>query len=503
MGVASSQSQQLKLSSSNIERRQGSLKTFTENSFNELEKTQSRILVSINSDNTVRISEGKSIATQTPREGCTSHIDDISVLATKEQNVKEVSKVEKKDEINQSSVQTIVISTENHDESEGIQKIDNRVKTPPLDFCEKETNSIVENPDLNQEKHDFCRGNDTVESNIVMDETDYSTDIGIQTDDDLEPRIAWGSKSVDSATTLHQHFKDEQKENYTCSESEMPTPAVPFEKLSLEKHGKYKVRLESDKEKCIISSASFLETGDAVVIDRSNQKLKFVDNKFQFISSYELPAKPWAVCSRGIDVYVTLGNTKIEHLIVEDMLIEHVEFFEIKGRCLGICVYDKHIAVGLQVGEICLLDFKGKKQETLQLPVLDGRTCNPWHLTATAEDNILVTDSDAGAVYCFNRKSELIFTFRDIGTPRGTGIDTDGNILVVGRDKETGSVITLLHKDKELKHMLHIEQQSEMKSRVLMKWEQLEFVPYCICYRSDRIVILGGIQEALKIMTFG
>ena len=196
-----------------------------------------------------------------------------------------------------------------------------------------------------------------------------------------------------------------------------------------------------------------------------------------------------------------MGNTTIQHLIVEDMIIEPAKSFEIKGRCLGICVLNNLLAVGLQVGEVCLLDSNGEQQGTIQLPSISGKPCNPWHLNATSEGNILVTDSDACTLFCVNQKSELIFTFKQQGSPRGTAIDSEGNILIVGRDMETGAVVSIVHKDEELRHMLHIEQQTDMKCRILMTWEQLEFVPYCVCFRKDRVVILGGIQESLKIMT--
>lgn len=291
-----------------------------------------------------------------------------------------------------------------------------------------------------------------------------------------------------------------------------PPTEVPFEEIALNRYGKYKVRLQSDQERCVLSAAVFLETGDAIVVDRSNQKVKYVDSKFQFISSHELPAQPWAVCARGTDVYVSMGHTQIQHLTVQDMIIEPAETFEIKGRCLGVCVYGEHLAVGLQAGEICLLNFKGEAEETIKLPQTDtGSPCNPWHLFASKQDNILVTDSDVGAVYCVNKNSEVIFAFRGLSSPRATAVDYHGNILVVGRDMTSavgpdvtsGAVVVVLHRDAELLNMLHIDADTKVRSRVLLTWDDLEFVPYCSSCRRDSVVILGGIQESLKIMILG
>lgn len=539
MGVSASQSQQSSVKLVNVfpvaqtnETNEGNkhrLDDLNRGGISDLirQNTQPKILVSINTDNTVKISHGKSIATQTPRNGLQLVVDDDS------NNVENRDSVEMGDVINENrqhrAVQTDIITTESQTEYDLViipTKYQSERSKPEIaknESSNTDDSNIYHDRNNDRQTVSTTSGNEAVmnenepvmtENEAVMTEneageTDYWTDTCIQTDDDVDnelgPIIAWGSKSADSATTLLQNDNDkesynkEDKEADTQMDCETPMPTRTFDELSLERYGKYKVRLSSDEEKCIISSATFLKTGDAVVIDRSNTKMKFVDNKFQYISSQELPAKPWAVCARGVDVYVTMGNTKIQHLTVIDMIMETMDTFQIKGRCLGICVFGEYLAVGLQIGEVCLLDFSGKKQGTIQLPTFNGKSCNPWHLLVTPENNILVTDSDAGAVYCVTKNSELIFTFKGLGSPRGTAIDLQRNILVVGRDKDTGAVVTILNKDMELRNMLHIEG-SDIKSRVLLTWEELEFVPYCICHRSDNVVVLGGIQEALKIM---
>lgn len=324
-------------------------------------------------------------------------------------------------------------------------------------------------------------------------------------------KIAWDEdiKHFSEDSAREHEFSDADCE-FTSSmtttliqtKSVSPRTEVVFDDLRLNKYGKYKVRLQSDTQKCILSCAMFMETGDTVAIDRSNQKVKYVDSKFQFISSHELPDKPWAVCTRGNDVYVTMGNTQIQHLSTVDMIVEPVEVFEIPGRCLGVCVYGDYLAVGLQTGEISLLNFRAEPQKTIQLPETQaGRPCNPWHLCASKQDNILVTDSDTGVVLCVNQTAEVLFTFRGMTSPRATAVDYHGNILVVGRDMSSGAVVMVLHKDMELLHMLHVEAGPSV--RTLLTWEELEFVPYCVSYRHDDVVVLGGIQDCLKIMKLG
>ena len=274
---------------------------------------------------------------------------------------------------------------------------------------------------------------------------------------------------------------------------------IEYETARLERYGKYKVKLSRDTTKCIISAATFLDGGDVIIIDRSNQRIKYIDANFQYISSYDLPHKPWAVCARGGDVYVSMGNTQLQHVFVKDMIIEPERIIEITGRCLGICILGEFIAVGLQIGEISLMDTMGESQKTIKLPVLEkGLPCNPWHMSVTKEENLLVTDSDAESIFCINLDSEVLFTFKMFSSPRGTTVDNQGNIILAGRDKTSGSVVVILSRNFELQRIIHINENEEGRS--LLTWAELEFVPYCVAYRPDNVVVLGGIQEALKII---
>jgi len=416
------------------------------------EHTEPKIIVSIANKSTVVISEGRSIATQTDNdEG--EHARHMFAIAP--ENTFEIVTVSKPKLPEQTA----------NDAEAGIQTPENKSGEPEPEEAWVESEAFSANETLNEE-----------------------TDIDIKGDDDNETPLPSSSAKV-----IPLELKK--------LENKSP---IPFEEMELSRYGKYKVRMSGDKEKCIISATTFLETGDAICIDRSNQKIKFVDAKFQYISAHDLENKPWAVCARGTDVFVTMGNTKIKHFTVVDMIMEAGSVFEIKGRCLGICVYGEHLAVGLQIGEICLLTTSGEVIGTIgPLPsTRQGKPCNPWHLSVSKENNLLVTDSDASIVFCINRKSEVIFSYTDMSSPRAAEIDKAGNIVIVGRDQDTEAVVIVLPRDMELQRMLYVDQLPvTCQAKKLVTWEQLEFVPYCVCIRAtDNVVVLGGIQESLKIM---
>ena len=91
--------------------------------------------------------------------------------------------------------------------------------------------------------------------------------------------------------------------------------------ITLESGGKYRISLPNDTEKCLISGMTFLDSGDLVLTDKGNQKVKFVDKKFEFISQLSV-SEPWDVCSVGNEIYVTFGtNTVLTNALVLPTLI--------------------------------------------------------------------------------------------------------------------------------------------------------------------------------------
>ena len=427
-----------------------------DNNVLEREITSPKLLVSIVNNSTFIISEGRSIGTQTGEEAfngptieANAGVGDIALAGVCNDNSTCTSNINQDKEVSAFSGDDV-----------------DSIKNTADGTWDEDTNLILKNLELEK---------DVSESEI---------------------------NSCDNTLTAFVETSDMSFPTVVQARNLSPRPEVPFEEITLNECGKYKVRLHSDKEKCMVSSSAFMETGDVVVIDRSNQKLKYVDSKFQFISSYEFSTTPWAVCARRNDVYVTLGNTQIQHLVIVDMTVEPGEVFETTGRCLGICVYKEYLAVGVQGGEIQLLDFHGEMQTTIELPKTEvGKPCSPWHLCTSKHENILVTDSDAGMVVCINEASEVVFIFRGMSSPRATAVDYHGNILLVGRDMSSAGVAMVLHKDMELLNMLHVD--AATKERTLLTWETLEFVPYCVSYRPDDVVVLGGIQTYLKIMRLG
>ena len=259
--------------------------------------------------------------------------------------------------------------------------------------------------------------------------------------------------------------------------------------VTLESSGKYRISLPSDTEKCLVSGMTFLDSGDLVLCDKGNQKVKFVDSKFQFISQLPI-SEPWDLCSVENEIYVTMGSTTIQHLFVKDMVLELGKTFEMSESCHGIANFNNGIAVGLKTSEIHLMNTQGEVKRIIKIPKTEkGRQMCPWHLSITEKFDILVTDPSLRTVCCLSSKGELLFRYPDMSNPRATISDSSGNIFLVGLNKDTNLVMQILRKAGDsvicVKSVIHLD--------------DMEFEPNAISLRkSDGLLVLGGMRHALK-----
>ena len=259
--------------------------------------------------------------------------------------------------------------------------------------------------------------------------------------------------------------------------------------ITLESGGKYKISLPSDTEKCAISSVAFLESGDLVLTDMGNQKVKYVDQKFKFISQIPM-AEPCGVCAVGNDIYVTNSTNTIQHLFVKDMVLEMGKTFDMNGKCYGIANFNNGIAVGLKSSEIQLMNTLGEVKRIIKIPKTEkGKLICPRHLSVTPKFDILVTDSEAKIVYCLDSKGELLFRYQNMSNPHATVSDSDGNIFLVGLNKETNLIMQILRKTGECATCV----------KSVLQMQDVEFEPRSICFRkSDGLLVLAGIRHAIK-----
>ena len=145
------------------------------------------------------------------------------------------------------------------------------------------------------------------------------------------------SQAVTSLTTITEEINKEVYQPHICFEC---NPAISFagdqdlgtvkcltsrtpqlkgfDEMSKTAGNKINVKLQSDAEDVFISGAAFLSSGELILCDPNNKKLKLLDKNLQMKESIDVPELPWDV-----------APVNQHQVIVTFPLKEYLQFFQV------------------------------------------------------------------------------------------------------------------------------------------------------------------------------
>lgn len=200
--------------------------------------------------------------------------------------------------------------------------------------------------------------------------------------------------------------------------------------------GKYSVKLDKEKS-CCVTSAAFLPTGDIIVADTVNNRLKLFDCFFQYITHLEFWTTPQHVsCSQNYPVaYVTFPD-RVRQFHVDKGILKRSGYVKVNGICKGISVnrYDgKALSLSLSdtEGTVALMTPGGNIQEEFNQDS-DGNNLfiSPEYLIITKNLKIIVSDKGTQSVVGLHSDGEVLFRYKGIRQPSGVCCDEQGYIYV-------------------------------------------------------------------------
>ena len=245
--------------------------------------------------------------------------------------------------------------------------------------------------------------------------------------------------------------------------------------------GKYSVKL--DKEKfCHVTSAAFLPTGDIVVIDTVNKKLKLFDCFFEYITHLTFRTAPQHVsCSHYYPyAYVTFPD-RVRQIHVDNGILKRCGYIKTDGICKGISVnrYDGKVLSLIKSdtkGEVALLTPGGNIQQEINEDTNGNNLfISPEYITITKNLKIIVSDKGTQSVVGLHSDGEILFRYKGIRQPTGVCSDEQGYIYV-------GCPFSV--------HQLNEE--GELVKLFLSKAE-IGFSPHCLSYSfKDNLLLVTG-----------
>ncbi|XP_060572983.1 uncharacterized protein LOC132730918 [Ruditapes philippinarum] len=205
--------------------------------------------------------------------------------------------------------------------------------------------------------------------------------------------------------------------------SQIPTKTADI-LFQIKGNQSYNVQVKSDKDRCYITSACYMEDGTIILADNNNRKLKRLHNYNYTVTDYcDLPGMPWQVCMiSNTQVAVTLQSQKEVHFISLESKMKTTN----KINTDFPCVYLAYAKNNLYISDL---------YTSIYVYTLSGRKLNHFSKDQSG-DKVpsaicsLAVNKDATRIYVGNDDDELIV------------LDNNGQIITSFSDEQKLKVTT-------------------------------------------------------------
>ena len=223
-----------------------------------------------------------------------------------------------------------------------------------------------------------------------------------------------------------------------CHTSRIPQQKG-FDEMSVTAGNKINVKVQSDTYDAFISGAAFLSSGELVLCDRSNYKLKLLDKNLQMKESIDVPEEPWDVAPvNQQQVIVTFPLKKYLQFIQVTPSLALGHKVDLGMKCCGVAVSRESIYISfIDSGEckIGIYDLTGKKKHILSpYNCKDGSNLqfkNTLYIDVLNDEKIFVSDvddkSNTSTVYCLESNGNVLYSISNPSYKRYLGINVDEN----------------------------------------------------------------------------
>ena len=249
-----------------------------------------------------------------------------------------------------------------------------------------------------------------------------------------------------------------------CNTSRIPQQKG-FDEMSVTAGNKINVKLQSDAEDACISRSTFLPSGELVLCDYYNNKLKLLDKKLQMQESIDVPAEPWDVAPvNQHQVIVTFPDEKYLQFIQVTPSLALGHKVDLEMECRGVAVSRESIYISLEdSGEfkIGIYDLTGK-----QKLMISPHSCNdgklmfkqPYYIDVWNDEKIFVSDVDdksyTSTVYCLESNGNVWYSVSNPSLKLCTGINVDENENLLVCDMGSHKVFLITRDGKEVREFL-------------------------------------------------
>ena len=304
------------------------------------------------------------------------------------------------------------------------------------------------------------------------------------------------SQSVKSLTTITDEITKEVYQPHISFECNPTITIAGDQDLGTVKchttrvRNQVNVKVPSDAKYACFTGSTFLPSGELILCDYTNKKLKLLDKNLQMKESIDVPGEPWDVAPvNQHQVIVTFMWQHYIHFIQVTPSLALGHTVDLGMQCRGVTVSRENIYISFSESggdKIGIYDLTGKKKRIIDpYNGKDGKVLIKWpnYIAVSNDEKIFVSgydiQSSTPTVYCLESSGNVLYTvsnplFKDCS---GISVDENENLLVC--DQYSHKVFLITQDGKEVRGFL------TEKDGV--------YLPYTVSFRrSDGTLVVGG-----------
>ena len=230
------------------------------------------------------------------------------------------------------------------------------------------------------------------------------------------------------------------------------TQQVSLGQMKATQIGTVNVKTDEDNRKRDITGITITPSGQRLVVDNNNRKVKLFSQDMRFLSSVSVPDYPWDITMVNDREAVVTMYKSLVFLEVTDTQLRIKHTIKVPFDCLGITHSNGKLFVSATT-TIHALDLRGTELWSVGRSLFKSLFKNAWYLSSNSDDQwIAVTDYDKRNITILDTNNGAVITSRQLkhcDGLLGVSVDMSGNIFVCARPN-----IVVLSSDLKNEHVL-------------------------------------------------
>ena len=235
-----------------------------------------------------------------------------------------------------------------------------------------------------------------------------------------------------------------------------------FDEMSVTARNQVNVKVQSDTFDVDITGSAFLPSGELILCDYTNKKLKLQEENLQMKDSIDVPGTPWDIAV--VNQHQVIVTFQFEHYVqfiqvTPSLALGHT--VDLGMECRGVAVSRESIYISFSEsgeGKIGMYDLTGKvKRIIYPYNGKDGKVLieSPWYIAVSNDEKLFVSGGYATpTVYCLESSGNVLYTVSNplFKNCRGISVDDNENLLVC--DVVRHKVFLITKDGKEVREFL-------------------------------------------------